>query len=70
MQVILDDCGQGWMASPLKPKSKTSSASCGQRPPLFWSKDNLERLESSRSWLRSTGIDGDMRDQSAMLDPG
>ena len=47
MQVILDVCGLIWLTvERLKPKSKTSSASCGQRSRHFLGKDDLERLES------------------------
>jgi hypothetical protein len=47
MQVILDVCGlRGLTVERLKPKSKTSSASCGQRSRHFLGKDDLERLES------------------------
>ena len=49
MQVILDVCGlRGLTVERLKPKSKTSSASCGQRSRHFLGKDDLERFTDLR----------------------
>jgi hypothetical protein len=68
MQVILDVCGLRWLTvERLKPKSKTSSASCGQRSRHFWARTISSAWNHHEQSIRELI---DMRDQSAMLDIG